>query len=133
MTQTHDSSKLRFIHHTGRFVDLTGLIDICGEDAVKEANTPLLTSFGCATDEMIDQGWDFLKSISLASTFNSWSNDDEGSSGISSKALVAGADSPGAVLTLVGLLRRHPDAKASGSLSINYSNPTRGNAGGRAR
>lgn len=131
MTQT-DPSKLKFIHATGRFVELTALIDIFGEDAVKAANEPLLKSFGCVTDEMIDQGFEFLKKISLSSTFNSWSNDDEGSSGISSKALVAGVDSPGAVLTLVGLLRRHPDAKMSGSLSINYSNPVRG-ASGRAR
>lgn len=126
-------TKLQFIHATsGRFVELGALIDIFGLDAVKTANESLLRSFGCVTDEMIEQGFDFLKKISLASTFNSWSNDDEGSSGISSKALVVGADSPGAVLTLVGLLRRHPDAKASGSLSINYSNPVRG-ASGRAR
>lgn len=132
MTQTQiESTKLRFIHHTGRFVELTGLIDIAGEDAVKAANIQLLQSFGC-TDQQIDEGWEFLKSINLSSTFNSWANDDEGSSGISAKALVSGATTPGAVLTLVGLLRKHPDAKASGMVSINYSNPTRG-ASGRAR
>lgn len=131
MTQI-DSTKLRFIHHTGRFVELTGLIDICGEDAVKEANRPLIQSFGCSTDDLFNEGWEFMKGINLASTFNSWANDSEGSSGISAKALVSGATTPGAVLTLVGLLRKHPDAKASGSISINYGNPVRG-ASGRAR
>jgi hypothetical protein len=95
-------------------------------DKVKTANLDLLNSFGCNTNELIKEGLEFFMSLSLQQTFNSWSNDDEGSSGISARALLPEATKPGAILALVGLLRSHPDAKASGSVNISYSNPVRG-------
>jgi hypothetical protein len=116
---------LKFIRD-GKFVDLNALKPIFGEDKLKEANTPMLESFGCATESLIDEGFAFLMSVSLDKTFNSWSNDTDGTSGISGRKLVDAASTPGAVLTMVGLLRSHPDAKASGELTISYNNPQRG-------
>lgn len=120
-----DPSLLCFIAPSGEFQALKPLIALVRNEAlVLEANRPLLEGFGCA-GEQIEQGFEFLKEISLSSTFNSWSNEEEGSSGISSKALVASATTPGAILTLVGLLKAHPDASASGSLTMNFANPAR--------
>lgn len=122
--QSFPPELLCFISPDGEFQALKPLIRLAGEAAVKAANADLLADFGC-TGEQIDQGFDFLCEISLSSTFNSWSNDEEGTSGISSKALVASATSPGAILTLVGLLKTHPDASASGSITLNFANPAR--------
>ena len=128
-----DPALLCFIAPSGEFQALKPLIALVRNEAlVLEANRPLLESFGCA-NEQVQEGFEFLKEISLSSTFNSWANDDEGSSGISSKALVASATTPGAVLTLVGLLKAHPDASPSGSLTLNYANPARRAASGRPR
>lgn len=121
-----DTAHLRFVSPSGDFRELSALISIFGEAVVKTANTDLLASFGCAGEDQIAQGWEMLKSISLSSTFNSWSNADEGSSGISSKALMSADMAPGAILVVAGLLKRHPDASASGSLTLNFSNPQRG-------
>ena len=124
-TATFDSALLCFIAPSGEFQALPPLIALVRDEGmVLEANRSLLEGFGCA-GEQIQQGFDFLKSISLSSTFNSWANEDEGSSGISSKALVASATTPGAILTLVGLLKAHPDAQPSGSLTMNFANPAR--------
>lgn len=122
--QSFPPELLCFVSPDGEFQALKPLIRLAGEQAVKAANVDLLSSFGCEGTQ-IDEGFKFLCEISLSSTFNSWANDDEGSSGISSKALVASATSPGAVLTLVGLLKAHPDASASGSLTLNFANPAR--------
>ena len=124
-TPAFDPKLLCFIAPSGDFQALPPLIALVrDEQVVLEANRPLLESFGCV-NEQVQEGFEFLKSISLSSTFNSWSNEDEGSSGISSKALVASATTPGAILTLVGLLKAHPDAAPSGSLTVNFANPSR--------
>jgi len=124
-SKTVNEDFLKFIRD-GKFVDLNALKPIFGESMLKEANTPMLKTFGCATDDLLEQGFAFLMSVSLDKTFNSWSNDTDGSSGISGRKLVDAATTPGAVLTMVGLLRSHPDAKASGELTISYNNPQRG-------
>jgi|SaaInl74LU_5_DNA_1037368.scaffolds.fasta_scaffold00014_55 hypothetical protein len=131
---TFDPKLLCFISPSGEFQALAPLIALVrDEQLVFQANRPLLEGFGCQSDEQTKQGFDFLKSISLSSTFNSWANEEEGSSGISSKSLVASATTPGAILTLVGLLRSHPDASASGTLTVNYANPARRAGVGRPR
>lgn len=110
----------------GKFIDLNALKPLVGEEALMEANAPMLKRFGCTTDDLVEQGFAFLMSVSLDKTFNSWSNVEDGTSGISGRKLVDAASTPGAILTMVGLLRSHPDAKASGELTISYNNPTRG-------
>ena len=120
-----DPKLLCFVSPEGDFQALNPLIRLAGEDEVKAANVHLLRSFGCATDDQVNEGFKFLCEISLSSTFNSWANEEEGSSGISSKSLVASATTPGAILTLVGLLKAHPDASASGTLTVNFANPAR--------
>ena len=125
MADSVNKEFLKFIRD-GKFVDLNALKPIVGEDALKEANTPMLQSFGCATETLVNEGFAFLMSVSLDKTFNSWSNEEDGTSGISGRKLVDAASTPGAVLCMVGLLRSHPDAKASGELTISYNNPTRG-------
>lgn len=121
-----DTKLLCFLSRTGEFRELSSLCEIFGESVVKSANVELLNSFGCFGENQIEEGWNMLKSISLSSTFNSWSNQDEGSSGISSKALMSTDMAPGAILVIAGLLRRHPDASASGNITLNFQNPQRG-------
>ena len=121
-----DTKQLCFVASSGDFRELSAVISIFGEAVVKTANTELLSSFGCNGEEQVDEGWEMLKNISLSQTFNSWKNSDEGSSGISSKALMSADMAPGAILVIAGLLRRHPDASASGNLTLNFSNPLRG-------
>ena len=121
-----DPKLLCFVDPGGKFRELSALCAIFGNDVVKEANLDLLRSFGCSGDDQLEQGWEMLTSISLSNTFNSWSNADEGSSGISSKALMSADLAPGAILVIAGLLKRHPDASSSGSLTLNFSNPMRG-------
>lgn len=128
-----DPKLLCFVSPSGEFQALPPLIALVqDENFVLDANRDLLEGFGCEGNQ-IAEGFEFLKSISLSSTFNSWSNEEEGSSGISSKSLVASATTPGAILTLVGLLKAHPDASASGSLTVNYANPARRAGVGRPR
>ena len=125
MADSINKDFLKFIRD-GRFIYLNALKPLVGEDALKEANTPMLESFGCTTEVLINEGFAFLMSVSLDKTFNSWSNVEDGTSGISGRKLVDAASTPGAILTMVGLLRCHPDAKASGELTISYNNPQRG-------
>jgi hypothetical protein len=126
LPERFDTKQLCFVSRLGEFRELSALISIFGESVVKSANTDLLSSFGCNGEEQVEQGWQMLQNISLSSTFNSWSNVDEGSSGISSKALMSADMAPGAILVIAGLLRRHPDASASGNITLNFSNPQRG-------
>lgn len=121
-----DTKQLCFVAPSGMFRELSALISIFGESVVKSANTDLLGSFGCTGEQQVEEGWKMLKNISLSATFNSWSNQEEGTSGISSKALMSGDLTPGAILVIAGLLRRHPDASASGNITLNFSNPMRG-------
>lgn len=126
LPDSFDMRALAFISTSGEFRELTALCEIFGEAAVKAANTELLSSFGCNGEDQLNDGWEMLCSISLSSTFNSWANQEEGTSGISSKALMSADLAPGAILVIAGLLRRHPDAASSGSLTLNFSNPLRG-------
>ena len=117
---------LCFIGKDGNFVAIRPFIDIVGEEVVFVSNKALLENFGCQTEEQIREGFEFLLTFSLDSTFNSWSNDEEGTSGISSKGVMSNDLTVGALITLKGLLQAHPDARASGTLTFNYSNPKRG-------
>ena len=91
------------------------------EEWVRASNIALVEKFGCVGDQ-VEQGIDFLFEFSLSSTFNSWSNTDDGSSGISAKQMLDNASTPGAILVLVGLLLCHKDAKKKGRLTIGYNN-----------
>ena len=93
---------------------------------VYDDNVELLEEFGCKTDELKAQGFKFFLSISTSQSFNAWSNDDDGTSGVSAKKLLSSDLRPGAILALYGLLSRHPDAASSGSLTMGWSNPVRG-------
>lgn len=88
---------------------------------VRASNVALVEKFGCLGTQ-IDEGLDFLFTFSLSSTFNSWSNTDDGSSGISAKAKLDLATTAGARLVLIGLLESHSDAKKKGRLTIGYNN-----------
>jgi len=89
-------------------------------------NESLLEEFGCATPDLKAQGFKLFLSISTSQSFNAWQNEDDGASGVSAKKLLSSDLKPGAVLALFGLLSRHPDAHASGSLTMGWSNPQRG-------
>lgn len=89
-------------------------------------NESLLEEFGCATPDLKAQGFKLFLSISTSQSFNAWQNEDDGSSGVSAKKLLSSDLKPGAILALYGLLSRHPDAHASGSLTMGWSNPQRG-------
>lgn len=88
---------------------------------VRASQISLVEKFGCI-GEQVEQGVDFLFTFSLSSTFNSWNNNDDGSSGISAKAKLDLATTPGARLVLIGLLESHADAKKKGRLTIGYNN-----------
>ena len=88
---------------------------------VRASNVALVEKFGCIAGQ-IEEGLDFLFTFSLSSTFNSWSNADDGSSGISAKAKLDMANTAGARLVLIGLLESHSDAKKKGRLTIGYNN-----------
>ena len=118
--------KLCFIGSDGNFVAIKPFIDIVGREAVFVSNQALLQQFGCETETQISEGFEFLLTFSLDSTFNSWQNDEEGTSGISSKGVMSNDLTIGGLITLRGLLQAHPDARASGTLTFNYSNPKRG-------
>lgn len=114
---------------------LETLLDLGVEDAraqVLASNSEFLQECGCATQEQLEEGFEFMLSLNLETTFNPWSNEEEGSSGISARNLIGLAEKPGALLCLTGLLKSHVDASASGTLTVSFNNPTRG-AGGRRR
>lgn len=102
-------------------------------DQVLAANREFLVDCGCETDDQIYDGFEFMLGLNLETTFNSWSNEEEGSSGISARNLIGLAESPGALLCLVGLLKGHVDAAASGTLTVSFNNPVRGGGGRRRR
>lgn len=95
-------------------------------DIVYADNVSLLEQFGCASDQLKDEGFQLFLSISTSASFNAWQNDDDGTSGVSAKKLLSADLKPGAILALYGLLSRHPDAHASGGLTMGWSNPVRG-------
>lgn len=108
---------------------LMGALDKSYEEAtsmVYSDNESLLEEFGCATDRLKEEGFQLFLSISTSASFNAWQNEDDGSSGVSAKKLLSSDLKPGAVLALYGLLSRHPDAHASGSLTLGWTNPQRG-------
>lgn len=117
---------LCFIGPDNQFRAIKPFIDIVGEELVFVSNKALLENFGCQTEQQLQEGFDFLLTFSLDSTFNSWSNEEEGTSGISSKGVMSNDLTIGGLITLRGLLQAHPDARPSGSLTFNYSNPKRG-------
>lgn len=88
---------------------------------VRASQIALVEKFGCVGPQ-VKQGVDFLFTFSLSSTFNSWSNNDDGSSGVSAKAKLDLATTAGARLVLIGLLESHSDAKKKGRLTIGYNN-----------
>ena len=88
---------------------------------VRASQRELVESFGCIGPQ-VEEGVDFLFTFSLSSTFNSWNNSDDGSSGISAKAKLDLAKTAGARLVLIGLLETHSDAKKKGRLTIGYNN-----------
>jgi hypothetical protein len=116
---------LCFISNNGNFIAIAPFVKICGREQVYASNKGLLETFGCQGNQ-IEEGFEFLLTFSLDSTFNSWENEEEGSSGISSKGVMSNDLTVGALITLKGLLQAHPDARASGTLTFNYSNPKRG-------
>ena len=108
---------------------LMGALDKSYEEAkemVYDDNVELLQSFGCESDRLKEEGFSLFLSISTSASFSAWANDDDGSSGVSAKKLLSSDLKPGAILALYGLLSRHPDAHASGSLTMGWSNPQRG-------
>lgn len=108
---------------------LMGALDKSYEEAkgmVYDDNVELLQSFGCESDRLKEEGFQLFLSISTSASFNAWANEDDGSSGVSAKKLLSADLKPGAILALYGLLSRHPDAHASGSLTMGWSNPVRG-------
>lgn len=115
---------------------LETLSDLGVDDAetqVFNSNVEFLRECGCDTPEQQKEGFEFMCSLNLETTFNSWSNEDEGSSGISARNLIGLAERPGALLTLVGLLKGHVDAASSGTLTVSFNNPARGSGGRRRR
>lgn len=125
---------LCFVHPaTGTYQSLPTLVTSLVEHplapmSVEEAtkyvcvsNVALVEKFGCLGPQ-VPEGLDFLFTFSLSSTFNSWSNTDDGSSGISAKAKLDLATTAGARLVLIGLLESHGDAKKKGRLTIGYNN-----------
>ena len=114
---------------------LETLQDLGIQDAreqVLASNIEFLRECGCDTEEQVNEGFELMCSLNLETTFNPWSNEEEGSSGISARNLIGLAEKPGALLCLVGLLKSHVDASASGTLTVSFNNPVRG-AGGRRR
>lgn len=108
---------------------LMGALDKSYEEAkemVYDDNVELLQSFGCESDRLKEEGFQLFLSISTSASFNAWANEDDGSSGVSAKKLLTADLKPGAILALYGLLSQHPDAHASGSLTMGWSNPVRG-------
>ncbi len=120
------NSNLCFIGPKGEFRAIAPFLEIVDPDLVFISNKALLESFGCQTPEQVNEGFEFLLSFSLDSTFNSWENEEEGTSGISSKGVMSNDLTIGGLITLRGLLQAHPSARPSGSLTFNYSNPRRG-------
>ena len=130
------NSKYCIITREGKFRSLTDTIDAVStalDKSVQEAtdivytdNVALLEEFGCASDQLKKEGFALFLTISTSQSFNAWENDDDGSSGVSAKKLLSSDLKPGAILALYGLLSRHPDAHASGSLTMGWSNPQRG-------
>jgi hypothetical protein len=117
---------LCFIGPNNKFRAISPFLDFVDPELVFVSNRDLLISFGCESEQQIKDGYEFLLSFSLDSTFNSWENDDEGTSGISSKGVMSNDLTIGALIALKGLLQAHPDARPSGTLTFNYSNPKRG-------
>jgi hypothetical protein len=115
-----------FVQPDGSFIAIGQLLKlgVASRDDLLEDNRTLLESFGCATPELMEQGLDFLISVNLDATFSAWQNEDEGTSGVSSRALTA--SSPGAILALHGLLPLHPAAQSSGEVRVSLQNPQRG-------
>lgn len=136
MTEYVFPSKYCILARGGGFRSLTDTIDAVStaldkslEDATKlvyQDNVALLESFGCVSDQLKEEGFALFLTISTSQSFNSWENDEDGSSGVSAKKLLSSDLKPGAILALYGLLSRHPDAASSGSLTMGWSNPVRG-------
>lgn len=121
-----NGANFSFVQPDGKFIAIGQLLDlgVVKRDDLIEHNRALLESFGCQTPDLMEQGFEFLCSVSLDSTFSSWENVDEGTSGVSSRALVAAT--PGAILALHGLLPLHPAAQSSGEVRVSLQNPQRG-------
>lgn len=122
----HNGANFCFVRPNGGFIAIGQLLElgVVTRDDLIEHNRSLLESFGCATPQLMEEGLDFLLSVNLDSTFSSWENADEGTSGVSSRALQA--TTPGAILALHGLLPLHPAAQSSGEVRVSLQNPQRG-------
>lgn len=123
-----------FIDSNGSFKQISIYLqdDVFDREQLFAANETIIRNAIGASEEVADEGlasqaMDFLLSFSLDSTLSAWDLSAEGGgSGVSSKKMVSDMDlAPGAILMLVHLLRVHPKAVASGSLSIGWTNPDR--------
>lgn len=120
-----DNSLLRFIAEDGSFRELSTISKILGQDAVLAANKTFLEeTCGCETDKLLKEGFEFLLSFSLRSTFTEWGPDDEGKSGVSSRNV--SKDTAGGWLVLRVLMQSHPGALTGGDLNVSYTNKTQG-------
>jgi hypothetical protein len=120
-----NESLLRFIGKDGSFRELSTIVEIVGRDAVLAANRTFLEeTCGCETQRLLDEGFEFLLSFSLRSTFSEWGPDEEGRSGVSSRNV--SKDTAGGWLVLKVLMQSHPAALSGGDLSVSYTNKTQG-------
>lgn len=97
------------------------------EDKVLSANRDFLEKAGCETEGLIQGAWKMLLAISPEKSFSYWENDT--GSGVSCRALVGEAETPGAFLALLALLRQHNKAEASGELTLSWRNSDSSNQG----
>lgn len=131
-----------FIASDGTFKQISIYLsdNVFTREQLFEANQALVAqAIGAAKDDVVTdaglaaQAMDLLLTFSLDSTLSAWDLSAEGGgSGVSSKKMIGDLElAPGAILMLVHLLRIHPKAAASGSLTIGWSNPDRGAGRGR--
>ena len=124
MSEEVNKSLLRFIAEDGSFRELSTISEIVGRDLVLAANKAFLEECGCETERLLKEGFEFLLSFSLRSTFSEWGPDEEGKSGVSSRNV--SKDTPGGWLVLRVLMQSHPGAQANGDLSVSWTNQPKG-------
>ena len=128
-----------FIGNDGSFKQISVFLDdgLLSREQLFDVNTDLIKR-ALGADTIADTGlaaqaMDLLLTFSLDSTLSAWDLSAEGGgSGVSSKKMIGDLElAPGAILMLVHLLRIHPKAAMSGSLSIGWTNPDRSRSGRR--
>lgn len=120
-----DNSLLRFVADNGSFRELSTIVKIVGRDPVLAANKQFLEeTCGCETERLLREGFEFLLSFSLRSTFSEWGPDEEGRSGVSSRNV--SKDTAGGWLVLRVLMESHSASVVGGDLSVSWTNKTKG-------